>query len=115
MRSVIYRRNGEEESIAMCIAGKLAQKVDVSEMTQDQRVETMQLSIGWVNEGGRRRSYNAAKTPKAVKAKVIEDINLSKKVSEYAAQLSDFSKRKREARSKSRLEALNKMLQEEGR
>lgn len=115
MRTVIYRQNGGECSVTMLTGKVMAQKIDVSEMTQDQRVETMGLSIQWMKEGARRRpAYNAAHTQARRKARVVEDLNLSAKVAEYAEQMAQFTAKKREARSKARLEQLNKMLSGEG-
>lgn len=113
-RSVVYRANGSECSITMMAGRILAQKIDVSEMTLDQRVETMGLSVQWMKDGTRRkRVYNAAS--KERKARVMQELNLTTKVAEYAAQMAEFTVKKREARSKARLETLNKMLKEEGR
>lgn len=122
MRSIVVRQNGGEHSVSMFTGKVQAQKIDVSQMTRDQVAETVGLSIQWMREGTHRvRKYDASKEPAPAhtaarrKARTIEDINLSKKVAEYASQMSDFTARKREARQKSRLETLNKMLQEEGK
>lgn len=123
MRTVIFHRGGSDVSISMITGRILAQKIDVSEMTQDQLCETMGLSIQWMKEGQRPKSrrFNAAvteqgsRTVSAHKAKIVKDLNLSKKVAEYASQMAEFTVAKRAARSKARLETLAKMLQEEGR
>lgn len=122
MRTIIFHRGGSDVSISMLTGRLLAQKIDVSEMTPDQLVETMGLSIQWMREGARPkgRKFNAAvenqgsRTTEARRARLVKDIKLSERVAEYAMHMSNYTTAKRAARSKARLEALNKMLQEEG-
>lgn len=98
-REVIFHRGGSGHYIDMHIGGQFSQGIDISEMDPDQRSETMQMTIQWLNQPKFK-----ARAPKKVKTRQLnQDINLSERIVSYAQQMAEYTMQKKAKRREERL------------
>lgn len=110
-RTVIHHRGAGDDSILLLTGGRLMQKFDISEMNGDQRSEAMSLSIQWMNQPKIR---TAGQNITRRKNRILEDVNMSERVANYAAQMTEVARTRKERAKKAREEE-KKRIEEEAR
>lgn len=101
-RTVIHHRGAGDDSIALYSGKQLMQKFDISEMDGDQRSEAMALSIQWANQP---RPVTPAHTVSRRKHRILDDVRMSERVKDYAAQMTEVQRTRRQRQLEIRAEA----------